>query len=175
MKKLTWKFKNRLLLLAAIALLWIIYSFSVRNTFETRSTCIRLEKKLDSASGAPQRQIVLERELSMFNQLLGQTDSLGGMHEHLLGVVSSWCQEKQVVLREIPAPLRYTTRDWLVETHTIVVEGNFIDLLRFAEQLEKEKSFRLVSTDYKTLRDPKTKRLVLTATYYLQNILNEAS
>jgi hypothetical protein len=175
MKKLTWKFKNRLLLVGALALLWIVYSFSVRNTLETRSTCIRLAKKLDSASTAPQREKALERELQTFNRFLGQSDSLGGMHEHLLGVTSSWCQEKKILLREIPAPLRFTTHDWLVETHTIVVEGNFIELLRLAERLEKEKSCRLVSTDYKTLRDPKTKRLVLTATYYLQNILNAAS
>ncbi len=173
MKKLTWKFKNRLLLFTAIALLWIVYSFSVRNTLETRSTCIRLEKKIDSASGAPQRQKILERELQAFNLLLGQTDSVGGMHEHLLGVTSTWCLAKQLVLREIPAPVRYTTRDWLVETHTIVVEGNFTALLRFAEHLEQEKSCRLVSTDFKTIRDPKTKRLILTATYYLQNILTE--
>jgi hypothetical protein len=178
-KKLSWKQKNRLLLFAALATLWIVYAFAVSNTLGLRSECNELQLQLDSASGAPGRAQELRSELQRLEEITGGTaDSATAsvaLHEKLLSIISAYCQENNLILRDFATPLRYSQQEWIVETHPVTVEGNFISLVKLVQLLEQEKTGKVISADFRSRRDNKTQALSLTVTIYVQNIIREKS
>src|SRR5574337_650263 len=131
MKKLSSKQKNRLLIPAGFILLWLIYSFAISNTLDMRATCSTLEAQLDSAAGAPARLVSLQADLGQMELLTGDSSaSAHGIHEKLLGIVTNYCQQHDLILRDFAQPIRYRQDEWLVETHPIRVEGNYTALLQ---------------------------------------------
>ena len=173
MKTLTWKKKNRLLLLGVVLLLWTVYTFALRNTISARSECRTLQAKLDSSADAPQRLLQLKEELRELETIT--SDSGSSVHEQLLSVVTNYCEQHQLTLRDFAAPVRYHSEAWTVETHPVTVEGNYISLLQLVHRLEQEKNGKVVSVDFHSKRDIKTQSLALLVTIYVQNIIREKS
>ena len=100
LKKLSWKQKNKLLLIAGLVLLWTVYSFAISNTIEVRSQCIVLQQQIDSASGAPLRLAALQQEFQQLETITNSNDTSNTLHERLLGVVTNYCQQNNTVLRD---------------------------------------------------------------------------
>lgn len=173
-KKLTWKQKNRLLLTGSIIMLWAVYAFAISNTLDARSECRNLEQQLDSAADAPARLAQLHEELLELETITGK-DTANAFHEHLLGIVTQYCRENDLMLRGFAQPVRYRQQEWTIETHPVLVEGPYIALLQLVHRLEQEKTGKVVSVDFHSKRDNKTKALSLLVTIYVQNIIREAS
>lgn len=174
--KLSWKQKNKLLLAGSIVLLWFVYSFAISNTIELKSSCDEQQKQMDSIQDAPEKLVQLEAELARFSALTGNgNDTLHDVHEQLLNFVTVYCDKHDLVLREFIQPVRYKNDEWTVETHPITVEGNYIEIVRFIRALELESTGRIVSVDFFTKTDNKTKVRSLLATIYVQNISNVTS
>jgi hypothetical protein len=174
-KKMNWKQKNKLLLAGGIVLLWIVYSFAISNTLALRRDCLVLKQQLDSASGAPSRLATLKLELQQLETVTNSNDTSTILHERLLGIVADYCQQNNSVLRDFASPVCYRQQEWLIETHPIVVEGTFVNLLKLVHALEQEKVGKIISVDFHSKRDNKTQALSLTATIYVQNIIREKS
>ncbi|MDQ3109905.1 MAG: hypothetical protein M3R17_08415 [Bacteroidota bacterium] len=174
-KKLTPKKKNRLLLLGALVLFWLVYSFAIRNTIELVHQCSDMQAQLDSSAGAPEKLIQLKQELQNLEKNTGNNDTSGSLHERLLGIVTNYCQENNLLLRDFASPVRYHQQEWLVETHPLTVEGPYIALLKLVQKLEQEKTGKVVSVDFHSKRDNKTQALSLTVTIYVQNIIHTNS
>ncbi|MGL5890310.1 MAG: hypothetical protein ACRC3B_10515, partial [Bacteroidia bacterium] len=100
MRKLNWKRKNQLLLAGAVALLWIVYSYAVSNTLNAKSDCEKLQSRIDSAASAPEQLAALELQMQGFKNLTGVSDSSKAEHERLLGIVTNYCQQNNLVLRD---------------------------------------------------------------------------
>jgi methyl coenzyme M reductase alpha subunit len=175
LKQLSWKQKNKLLLVSGLILLWIVYSFAIRLTIDARHQCIVLEQQLDSAADAPARLIHLKKEFRRLENITNTNDTSNTLHERLLSIVTNYCQQNNITLRDFASPVIYHQQEWLVETHPIIVEGAYIDLLKLVHKLEQEKTGKLVSVDFHSKRDNKTQALSLTATIYVQNIIHERS
>lgn len=171
--KLTGKKKNRLLLIGAVVGLWAVYFFAIKNTIDTRNQCCVLQQQLDSAADAPSRLAHLKQELQQLEQITGSNDTINTLHERLLGIITNYCQENNITLRDFASPIRYHQQEWLVETHPIIVEGSFIPLLKLVAKLEREKTGKVVCVDFQSKRDNKTQSLSLTLTIYVQNIIRE--
>ena len=172
-KKISPKQKNRLLLAGALLLFWLIYSFAVSNTIELRNECSRLQAQLDSATDAPVRLIQLKTELNELESLTGKNDTSHSLHEQLLGVISKYCDDNNLVIRDFASPVRYQSGEWLIETHPVTVEGAYIPLLKLVHRLEQEQNGKLVSVDFHSKTDNKTQQLSLTVTIYVQNIIRQ--
>lgn len=178
MKRFTaagWKKKNRMLLAGALLLGWLVYTFAIRNTIETRSACSAIEARLDSAAGAPERLRQLQQELRELESSGGENDTSRTLHEKLLGIVSPYCSEHRITLRDFAPPVRYRTGDWEIETHPFTVQGEYIPLLKLLHHIEKEKCGKVISADFHSKQDAKTKELTLTLTVYVQNIIRDKS
>lgn len=173
LKNLTWKKKNRFLLAGSFLALWLTWSFAVRNTFALRSQCADLQMQLDSAANAPSKLADLRVELQQLEAITGNHDSTASLHEHLLGVVTSYCQQNNLTLRDFAQPVRYQSEDWMVETHPVTVEGAYVPLLKLVQRLEQEKNGKVVSVDFHSKRDNKTQALSLLVTIYVQNIIRQ--
>ncbi len=173
--RLTGKQKNRLLLIAAFVGLWSVYAFAIRNTVDARYACKSMQEQLDSAADAPARLMHLKAELHQLEMMTGSNDTTNTLHERLLGVVTNYCQENNCTLRDFASPICYSQQEWLVETHPITVEGNYITLLKLVQKLEQAKIGKVVSVDFNSKRDNKTQSLSLTVIIYVQNIIRKKS
>lgn len=171
-KNLTYKKKNRLLLIGAILFAMAVYSFALERTYHTYKDCTALEMQLKLAQDAPQKTITLEKRLAEMDALAGNQRGVGmNVQQVLLGSITSYCQNNNVVLREFPKTIETEEKDLLIETNVFVIEGSFSKLLTFIYQLEqKDKIGRIASLLFQTKKDFKTKSLSLTAMIYVQSI-----
>lgn len=174
MNKLTWKRKNQLLLIGAVLLCVVVYKYAVSNTFDARATCNRLQLSLDSAAQAPQQLNRLKQEMQGFSARM-ISDTAISAHENLLGIISNYCSENRLVLRDFPPCVGFTQQDWFIENHPVVVEGSFVDLLQLVNHLEKNAPGHIISTEFKSRRDTKTQTLSLSLVIYIQTIQTKKS
>lgn len=178
-KELTYKKKNRWLVVGAILLAMIVYSLFlfIKRTAMSISECKELEKRTALAANAPMQIEKIQSELMTLNSVIGSDQrSESPAREELLGLLTDYCQRSGVVLREFPQTVIKQDKDLLVETNIFTIEGQYTKLLKLVYELEQKKKIGKVSSvTYQAKKDNTTKRLVLTATIYLQNIKKQES
>ncbi len=173
LRNLSWKQKNRLLLVGLALVCWIMYSCAISNTFKAKAACEQVQLQIDSAAGAPERIAELKSELLKLDAITGSSETLSSdsaVHEQLLNLVTEYCEGNNLVLREFLLPIQYHQQEWLVETHPFTVEGNFIAIVQLLEHLRKNVPGKIVSADIHSKKDNKTKTVSLLVTIYVQNI-----
>lgn len=172
MKELSYKNKNRILLLGT-ALFALIFYFAVLNkTISLISSCKGAEKRLEGVNEMTMRSAEMKAKLLQFSRALGvQQKSESDAQQQLLSVVTRFCQENNIVLREYPQVLHSDEKGMKLITNTFVIEGDFTRLLKLVYVLEqKEKAGKLVSVKFFTKKDFKTNTNALLATLYIQNV-----
>jgi len=169
---MTYKKKNKFLIIAAIVFLLAAYSLSIKKTIMLYQECKELTNKSDLATNAPVKIQELEKKLAETDTLLGKSQIRdGNTQQLLLGVVTNYCQTNDIVLREFPRAINNLDKDFSIETSVFVVEGDFIKLLRLIYQLEqKDKIGRIASAHFQAKKDYRTQTVSLLSTIYLQNI-----
>ncbi|MCU0436186.1 MAG: hypothetical protein MUC87_22205 [Bacteroidia bacterium] len=175
MKNLSWKRKNQLLLAGAVALLWIVYSYAVTNTLNARRDCQKLQQRIDSAASAPQQLAALRAQMEQLKNTTGVSDSSAAAHEKLLDIVTHYCEQNNLVLRDFSPAVNFVQQDWSVDNHPVTVEGNFSSLLRLVHHLEGQEGGNVISTEFRSRRDNKTQALSLSLVIYIQTISNSKS
>lgn len=171
-KNLTYKKKNKLLVLGALLLIAIIYLFGIKKTILAYQNYSQNDEQLTYAANAPTMLMQIEKEILNINSKIG-TKKSGEQNnsEKLIELVTHYCKTNNVVLREFPKLESAEQGDLVIETNRFTVAGNFISLLKLVYNLEQQNKLgKIASVNYKTQKDFKTKEMILTATIYLQNI-----
>jgi hypothetical protein len=171
-KNLTYKQKNRYLLIASILFLLFAYNFVIRKTVDLYFVNQSLHTKITDGLNAPERKRDLENRLDQFNNSLNKylTDSIS-KRENILSIVSEFCHKNQLILKEFPEPILHYDKDFEIETNIVIAEGGYINLLKLVYELEQNQSIaRPTSVNFEKKFDHKRKKEVLTLTMYLQNI-----
>jgi len=89
-------------------------------------------------------------------------------------MVTSYCKDKPLLLKEFPKTVLKETDGFLVELNYFTVEGDFKNLLNLVYTLEqKVKVGKVASVNFMIKENIKTKRNELTATIYIQNLKQE--
>jgi hypothetical protein len=172
-KNLSWKQKNRLLLIGLLIGCWIIYSFAIANTLAAKSACEQIQLQLDSSAGAPEQIEQLTAELLRLNAFTGSAEKVNtdsAVHEQILDLLTEYCQANHLELREFLLPITYRQQEWLVETHPFTVEGNFNAIVQLLDYLRMHVPGKVVSADIHSKKDNKTKTTSLLVTIYVQSI-----
>jgi len=164
--------KNKLLLIVIGLAVVLIYFLSIKKTITTYLSYSENFKQLELASNAPLMAGQMDKELLEINSKLGSQNVDGPNYsEKLLELVTRYCQDNNIVLREFPEINTAEKDDLLIETNRFTISGNYSALLKLVYILEqKNKLGKIAAVNYKTQKDFKTKETVLTATVYLQNI-----
>ena len=88
-----------------------------------------------------------------------------------MDAVSTFCQKNNLILKEFPKTSHEEQQDFTMETNVVVVEGNYKDLVRLVYELENiNKAGKVISVSFNSSIDNKLKKVILSATLYLQNI-----
>lgn len=172
LKNLTYRQKNKYLIVGTILFLLLVYWTTLSKTVELYHSNQRLQKQSNLVADAPAKIKQYERQIQQFEQRFQNvTQSGNDYQEQLLEVVSTFCQEHQLVLQNFPQPLVHTQNDFEVTTHIVEVEGSYHKLLQLVYELEQaQKLSRVASLDFRIEKDFRNKRSFLLATIYLRNI-----
>lgn len=173
LQQLTWKQKNLLLIAGLLFFAWIVYAFALSRTIEVSAECTALQMRIDSAADVQTDIEELEVELARFNQSSGTESHI--THEQLLDLVSSYCNQHSLLLRDFPAPMNYRREEWMVEIHRVTVQGSYVEMVQLLEFLRREKRGKVVSVDFVSKTDNKTKVRSLLATIYVQCISEQST
>jgi len=170
--KLTYQQKNKILGIGYLVFLVVVYQLAISKSWELYDQNAVLETKLanDKASYAnreelEQKQAMLDHRISSFF-----IDSLNN-EKILLETISTYCRQHHVLLNELPAIVEYREGNFEIGTYKIVLEGNYIPLVKMIYLLEqKSKIGRVSSVKFDLKYDYKRKKEVLSMTLYIQNI-----
>ena len=105
------------------------------------------------------------------NVILKQQGSGMDNQQLLLGIISDYCNENDLVLKDFPLPIIFNDKDYIIETNIFEIQGGFIKLLKLVYELEQKTIVgKVMSVNYEIKKNYKTKSYALTATIYLQNL-----
>jgi hypothetical protein len=169
---LTYKKKIQLLILSSALALLIVYLFLISPNINRSSLNKKYRSEIAKAQQAPSMIKSLNEELNTMNTFLDAyvSDSTGD-EDRFIEVITNFCQKNNVTLKELPKVIETEEQKFTVQTNVVIAEGSYKDLLRLIYQLEKkEKVGRIVSAQFKSYINNKTKRLTLSLTIYLQNL-----
>lgn len=170
-KKLTYKQKNKFLIIGSIAFFILSYFVAISKTVDQVSQHFELQEKAELSKKAPEEIKRYKEELQHIEQIFGNnTEDEFLFQDSLLAFVTPFCEHNGILVRSFPAPHKINASGFEIQTTVFVVEGSFIKLLRLVYELEqKHKVGRLAAVDFESEENKKTKQLRLKATLYLQN------
>ena len=171
----TYKQKNIALIGVAFLFALISYFGAIKNTVSLINSCSELEDKLIQIKDAPKELALIERQLKEFEILFGKVDTNQINYQpYLLETISNYCNSNDLILKEFPKPLIYAEQDFIIETNKIILEGEFIELLKLIYLIEQTKKLGNISnlhfqTFTRTIDN--VKQTYLSSTFYLQHII----
>lgn len=172
LSQLTYKRKNQLLIAVTLLTAYLMYSLAIKKTVLAFTQYNSSKDQIALAVNAPLKAKLLEQELTQINEKIGNQNINGRNTEQaLLDLITHYCQNHNLNLREFPQAQLAKQDDLFIETNQFVVEGGFSSLLNMVYLLEqKQKLGKIAGVRYQLKKDIQTKEMALTATVYLQNI-----
>ena len=175
MKNLSEKYKLYLLLGGFILILIIAYNVAIKSTISTIREYRELKQKSTEAADLPAQCAALQNQLKHLNRLyFDAVKGIDDTHEIFLNKLGRLAAQYNAAVIDYPAEHNFEASSVRIETHIAVLKGDFSDLLKVLYELEvNERIGRLVSVEYYTEINRKTKVRSLFMRIYIQNYRNK--
>lgn len=172
LKKLNYKQKNILMLLAAIIVGYFAYSRAITATLNLKSECTVLEEQSLQAESAADEIKLVQLELANINRMLGNgKKNLGDINRELVEFVTQKAFQKNMLLKDFPEVHAYQGAQMNLYTQQCELQGNFKNIVELIHDLEKEfATINIASVRYYSKQDIKTKKNYLYAECFIQTI-----
>jgi hypothetical protein len=151
-----------------VLLSWLFYKYAIAGTIELRDDCEALRHRIDSSDIQKIELQELEIEVAGFHADAGATEFV--THEQLLDIITNYCPEHGLTLKDFPEELRFNREEWNTEIHELTVSGSYVEIVQFIEHLHRLHKGKIVSTAFQAKIDNKTKSRSLLATIYIQTV-----
>lgn len=174
LKNLSEKYKFYFLLAAILVLLLICYNMAFKDTFKVWRDYKSLKDRAAVASEIPKKTAKLSSQLAELNSLFfNEKRENEDMHELILERIGTLTAHSNALLVGYPPLHLSKTSSVQIETHTIVLKGNFRDLLEIIYNLEVKQALgRIASIEFFTETDRRSHRRELFCRLYIQNFRN---
>ncbi len=170
--KLTYKNKNRVMLVLAVALLYLVYKLAVSKTVKVYNDFAYLKSQVILSKNIDTKLDDLSKQLNAVEGIFKSSITSGNnSQEKILETVTNYCKQKPVLLKEFPKSMMKETNGYLVELNYFTVEGDYINLLNLVYTMEQQiKVGKVASVKFNLKENQQTKQHELTATIYVQNL-----
>lgn len=172
LKKLNYKQKNILMLVAAFVVGYFAYSRAITATLNLKNECAVLEEQSLQAESAADEIKLVQLELANINRMLGNgKKNLGDINRELVEFVTSEASKKSMLLKDFPEVHSFQGAQMNLYTQQCELQGNFKSIVELISDLEKEfATVNIASVRYYSKQDIKTKKNYLYAECFLQTI-----
>lgn len=165
----SYKQKNYALMILAVLLVAVSYKRAFKQTVETVAYKHELEAKIAQAKNAKYEIGFTKKQISHLNKLLGKENiTVEKVQQGFLNFLER--KSAGIIVYQVDEVLNFKHPDFSINTHKIILKGNFINTLKFIYQLEH--NFDLaklieVSFEYKKYNAEESEQLY--TTLLLQN------
>lgn len=135
--KYSYKQKNYAMAILAVLLIAVAYKRAFSVSIETRGYRDELYEKLDRASSADQDIRSKQIEIARLNRYLGEENST--VERVQQGFLNFFAQRADgLLVHQIDEVLNFKHPDFEINTHRIVLRGDYLSTLDFIYALEKD-------------------------------------
>lgn len=165
----TYRQKNNVLVLLVILLAAVAYKHSYLTTSELIEERDRLDFEKEKARYADESIQIKQKELFLLNNFIGKQNlSVEEVQQDFLNFFDS-CATNLIVY-EIDKVRTYAHPDFQINTHKIVIKGDFIESLKFVHKLESDfRSGVVYNADFEIQKRAIDAKRVLFTTLLIQN------
>ena len=163
----TYRQHNLFLLLAGIALLAIIYTFSIKRTLKVYHSYQQNKANIAKAASAAIDIENYQKEWHILQQTSQQTYN----REYLLAQLTGFCREHDLLIKTFPQAKRQEKNKIPIYTNLVEVEGKYKDMVKLAFMIEQEQHLAAIaSLKFYTIKDRLSKKTYLRAKIILRNL-----
>jgi len=169
--KYSYRQKNFALIVLSVLLIAATYKRAFSVSIASRDYQAELEERLEKANNADTEIKLLQGEIVGLNRFLGEeNNSIEKVQQNFLNFFAK--NAKGVSVHQIDEVLNFKHPDFEINTHRIVIKGNYTQILQFMYEVEKKfRLAKIVSVQFEYKRFPTEESKHLYATIYLQNYL----
>ena len=170
---LTYKQKIKLLTIGAMLFLFICYQYALKKTWnvyqEYSQNYINADQSGNYINLIPGLQYQEKKVVDLINNHTADTINTP---KETLAFITFFCKQGRLKLTEY-LPMQITENsNFNLATRQISVEGSYMSLLKLLYELENQRFYgRLCSAYFKSTEDPYSHKIILTCTFYLQNLI----
>lgn len=171
-KNFTYRQRFIYLLVGGVALLILVYMFSIDETLKLRRNYVELKKRYDGVFDASSSILFYEKELIKIDSLIGSENSKGNYtQEELLLKVTEFGRSHNLTVISFPAPHENTDNGYKVLTYEASISGKFNDLLLLLYELELGKYPGVIkSVNFELTKSQSQATTMLVMTLFIQEI-----
>lgn len=172
-EKYSYKQKNFALLVIAVLLFAVSYKRAFSKTIETNTYINELEIRKQEALNSQKEIRQLQKNVAQLNKLLGKENvSVEQVQQGFLNFLARKSSKLQV--KQIDEVYGFEHPDFKINTFKIELQGDFISVLKFINELEKSfDDARLIHFEMNSEKDLVTNKTDLTTTLLIQNYVQK--
>ena len=173
-ERLSYKQKNKILLSGFALVLALAFITSFSNTFSLYLENQSLKDKLKMARDAPQQIGSFKSQLTQLQQTISYLDEGADLRRELLNNVGNTSKQMKVLFKEFKPSTFFVSDDIYVETHEIVLEGDYKSLLKVIYEVENTlKIGKLTSVRFFKEKDRATRKMKLACSISIQSLKDQ--
>ena len=150
---------------------------ALSNTIDLAIKNSDFRDQIAKSQNAPEQIKILSKKIKNIEQLVGTNNQeylAVDIHQVLLESVTGYVQKKGLILKDFPKPYVTISNGYVTKTAELTVEGDFIKLLKLIYFLENNYTVgKVVATDFKIVKELRTRKRKLNTTIYIQNVKTE--
>lgn len=133
----TYRQKNYALAILTVLLLAASYKRAFKTTLETVQYRTELNEKIAYSKNLIADIRITQSEIKHYNKLLGKENvTIEKVQQGFLNFLAK--NKTDLIVYQVDEVLTYQHPDFKINTHKIILKGNFLQTLRFIYKLEKE-------------------------------------
>lgn len=169
--KYSYKQKNYALLVIGVLLAAVAYKKGFGPTLEIKNYRIELEEKLITAASADDQIRTKQIEVAQLNRLIGdEGNTIEKVQQEFLNFFAK--NAINVSVHEINEVLHFQHPDFAINTHRVVLKGNYSSTLRFLYEVEKKfKLAKILNVSFEFTKQEASDDKSLYTTILIQNYL----
>lgn len=169
---ISYKKKNKILIYSLPVLVLIIYYLAIHNTILAFRKNYELKQQTENAGKSTDTVNELELRINKLNNKLGISDTVNtDNREYVMNKISDYCKTYSLQLINYPQSSYSTFNDYTIQSKTIEITGNFMNITKLVYSIEQELFLgRVASLQYYTKKNSASRKSYLVAKIIIQNI-----
>lgn len=165
----TYRTKNFALLIIGVLLVLVSYKKAIKPTMELNQYSNELTEKVSLAENSDAQIKMKQRNIFLLNSMLGEeNNSVEKVQQAFLNFFDN--NASNIGVQRMDAVLKYEHPDFEINTHPIVLKGNYLSTLKFLHEMEVNFHLaKILNVEFELKKENSSSTTNLYTTLLIQN------
>ena len=168
-----YKKKNIVLLIVAVILLWFVYVFSITKTLDYKNKYTDLLEEKVRVDNSSQEILQLQKKSRYLDSMLRKENIsiTNSFQQVFLKKIENFKRDSKIELTEFNNPIKIKDKNVDSELYSVIIKGNFNELLSFLNYLEKQGLGEIKNFNFLKNKNYRTNKEYLQLKIFLKKIV----